>query len=265
MPRFLDDPAFSTNVFYPRREESPAPRGARDLAISVDGALLHARVHDVVPACSAVLLLFHGNGEVVADYDALAPLFARAGARLAVVDYRGYGRSTGAPTLRALLTDAPVVLEAVRAHLAAEGASPPIVVMGRSLGSACAAEIARSGSHGVAGFVIESGFSDLVAFARRRGVALDAVAEDDLEALCPLRKLGSSTAPLLVLHGAEDRLIVPAEGRAVFEASGAHDKRLVMIPGRGHNDLSFHPLYWDELTAFIARAARHGDGPSRWS
>jgi pimeloyl-ACP methyl ester carboxylesterase len=91
--------------------------------------------------------------------------------------------------------------------------------------------------------------------ARRRGVAVERVADEDLEVLCPLRKLAGSRTPLLVLHGAADTLIAPEEGRAAFEASGAEDKRLVLVDGRGHNTVSHHPLYWEELAAFLRRVA----------
>jgi hypothetical protein len=254
MPRFLDDPALSANVFFPRPDASPPPPGARDVFIPVDGARLHARLHPAQRPAAA-LLLFHGNGEVVADYDEAASLFERAGARLAVVDYRGYGESSGAPSLGTLLSDARPVVDALAPQLTHEGRRLPLIVMGRSLGSAAAAELARAAPACGAGFVLESGFSDLLAFARRRGVRLDAVAEEDLQALCPKRKLAACNAPLLVLHGAEDTLIAPAEGVANHEASAARDKRLVLIPGRGHNDLSFHPRYWEELGAFVARVA----------
>lgn len=251
MSRFLNDPALSTNVFFPRPDARPAPPGARDLEIAVDGAVLHARVHDGGAAPRAAILLFHGNGEVVPDYDGHAALFAQAGAKLAVVDYRGYGRSTGAPSLRTLLTDAPAVVAALAPHLA----PLPLVIMGRSLGSVCAAEIARLRLPSVTAIILESGFSDLMAFARRRGVTLDRVEEADLEALCPLRKFATSSLPLLVLHGAEDRLIVLEEGRAAYQASASQDKHLAVIPSRGHNDLSYHPLYWEALAAFVARIA----------
>jgi fermentation-respiration switch protein FrsA (DUF1100 family) len=103
--------------------------------------------------------------------------------------------------------------------------------------------------------VFESGFSDLTGVARRRGITVDHVAEEDLEILCPLRKLARSRTPLLVLHGEDDTLIAPEEGRAAYEASGAEDKRFVLVPGRGHNNVSLHSVYWEELAAFFRRAA----------
>ena len=252
MTRFFDDPAFETDLFFPSADDRPAPPGARDLALpALGGAFLHARVHAGPASPRVAVVLFHGNGEVVADWDDAAPRFAAVGARLAVVDYRGYGRSTGTPSLRALLGDARPAALALLPYLVGEGGVPlPVLVMGRSLGSACAAEIARSLPRFAAGFVFESGFSDLRAFARRRGVSVGAIEEADLAALCPLRKLAASRAPLLVLHGAADRSIDPAEGRAAHAASGARLKRLVIVPGRGHNDVGADPLYDQALGAF---------------
>ncbi len=92
---------------------------------------IHLRQHRL-PDALARVLFFHGNGEVVADYDDVAPKFAAAGAELWVADYRGYGQSEGVPTLRTLINDAHLIVAAV---------GGPLVVMGRSLGSAAAAEL----------------------------------------------------------------------------------------------------------------------------
>jgi alpha-beta hydrolase superfamily lysophospholipase len=251
----LDHPVIARTIFFPRPDFSPPPPGARDVLLEVTpGMHLHGRVHDARSAV-AVVVLFHGNGEVISDYDAAAPLFARAGGALAVVDFRGYGRSEGEPSLRHLVGDARPALDGLLHDLARAGETRPVVVMGRSLGSACAVEAVRAVPQLVAGLVFESGFSDLTGLARRRGVTVERVTEEDLEVLCPLRKLARSPTPLLVLHGAEDTLLVPEEGRAAFAASAAKDKRLVLVPGCGHNTVSHHPLYWEELAAFLRRVA----------
>jgi alpha-beta hydrolase superfamily lysophospholipase len=249
----LDHPVIARTIFFPRPDFSPPPPDARDVMLEVErGVHLHARVHDA-PGAVAVVVLFHGNGEVVSDYDATATRFAQAGGALAVVDFRGYGRSEGEPSLRHLVGDARPAFEGLVGDLRRAGDARPIVVMGRSLGSACAVEVARAVPELVSGLVFESGFSDLTGVARRRGVTVEQVAEEDLEVLCPLRKLARSRTALLVLHGAEDSLIVPEEGRAAFEASVAEDKRFVLVPGRGHNTVSHHPLYWQELASFLRR------------
>lgn len=252
MASLLDHPEASASAFYPRSSFTPPPEGARDLLLPVaPGVRLHARLH---PAGAAVahIVLFHGNGEVVSDYDDLAALFARAGAALSIIDYRGYGRSEGAPTLRALLADARPAYEGVRAALAPP---LPVVIMGRSLGSACAAELSASLPEPPAGVIFESGFSDVGRFAVRRGLSPHLVTAEDAGTLGPLHKLARSRAPLLVLHGEKDDLIPASEGRAAYDASGAADKQIALIPGRGHNDLALHPLYWEAMSAFLQRIA----------
>ncbi len=99
MRSMFDDPEFNGRLFFPQRVESRCPPDAIDLRASVKGATLHLRWHHAVPDAPTVLL-FHGNGETVADYDHAAPSYARHGMNLAVVDYRGYGRSVD-PGVRA--------------------------------------------------------------------------------------------------------------------------------------------------------------------
>ena len=69
----FDSREFNERLFFPRPDTTPPPLGATDQLI--DG--LHVRVHD---AGLPTLLLFHGNGEVVADYDDQAVQFAAADA-----------------------------------------------------------------------------------------------------------------------------------------------------------------------------------------
>jgi pimeloyl-ACP methyl ester carboxylesterase len=242
----FDSGDFNDALFYPRRDWRPPPAGAVDLHVEGE-ATLHLRWYG--PEGLPTLLLFHGNGEVVSDYDAIAEMFAHAGARLAVVDYRGYGRSAGSPTLRAVIADATRTLTTMRA---AAGGS--LVVMGRSLGSACAAELYGAMPEGVVGFVYESGFVDLAGLIRRRGMeAPRQIDAPDLAMFDPVPKLARGTRPFLVLHGAEDALIPAREAEKAFAAAGTKDKDLVLVPDRGHNDLMTSRIYWDALRGFLAR------------
>lgn len=249
----LDSREFNDRLFYPRSDVSAGPEGSVDFFIGVPGARLHARLHDA-PHAQTSVLFFHGNGEVVSDYDHVAPSFAAIGASLAVVDYRGYGLSTGRPTLRSAVLDAAPALRAVHERLTRERQLElPLVVMGRSLGSACAAELYGLAAPEVSGFVLESGFTDLTGLVLRRGLpAPPAFDEDERDAFDPLPKLRRGSRPLLVLHGAADQLVPAHEGRAAFEAAGTDNKKLVLIDGRGHNDISGSPRYWQALADFFA-------------
>jgi pimeloyl-ACP methyl ester carboxylesterase len=104
--------------------------------------------------------------------------------------------------------------------------------------------------------ILESALFDLRGLIERRGLAPPASFTDDERATFePATKLSLGQLPLLVLHGDRDDLIVPAEAHAALAAAATPDadKTLVMIPRRGHNDVSAASSYWTALAAFVAR------------
>ena len=86
------------------------------------------------------------------------------------VDYRGYGRSTGIPTLTAIMRDGLSVFEYMTSWLVGRGVVGPIVVMGRSLGSAPVLEIAYHNEERIAGLIIESGFAYIIPLLNLMGI-----------------------------------------------------------------------------------------------
>jgi alpha-beta hydrolase superfamily lysophospholipase len=251
MPSLFDSPGFNQTLFYPRADLSPAPSGSRDVAVPVPGGVLNLRIHSA-PSARFALLLFHGNGETAPDYDGAASLFARCGAALAVMDYRGYGRGEGEPVYRSTLkTDVRAAVEALAACDAR-----PIVIMGRSLGSACLAELYPDPPPRAAGFIWESGFTDLAALIRRRGLEPPgSFPPEDLADFDPVPRLRQGQLPFFALHGAEDIHISPSDSRTACEAAGGSRKRMVLIPGKGHNDLSASPRYWQAIADFLSELA----------
>lgn len=247
LPSLFDAALFNNLLFYPRRDRSPAPRGARDAFVEVEpGVQLHLRRHQR-PDARAVCLLFHGNGEVVADYDDAVDRFAEVDLALAVVDYRGYGQSSGTPTLRSMIQDVRPCFDA----FAAEAGDRPIVVMGRSLGGICAAFLSAERLPGVVGFIFESAASDLLGVVRRRGVPEVLLSAQDRATFDPILRAQRCQLPALVLHGAQDELIHPDEARSLYAALGSARKELVWVDGRGHNDLSLSPAYWAAIHNFV--------------
>ncbi len=122
-----------------------------------------------------VLLFFHGNGEIVADYDEMAPVYTRMGINFLPVDYRGYGRSTGSPTITAMMADSHRILGFTEEFLHERGYRGPVIVMGRSLGSASALELASRYEDRIAGLIIESGFARTGPLLQLLGVNLKAI------------------------------------------------------------------------------------------
>lgn len=242
----LDRPEVLAVLFHPRRDGG-LPRltsGTFNVRIPVDGDVhVGGRVFAARPG-APVILYFHGNGEIASDYDAIAPLYLRLGLTLFVVDYRGYGTSDGHPTATTLINDAWAVYEQAPAVLAGRGIDVGgLYLMGRSLGSAAALEIAarvaaESSEHsGPRGLILESGFAYTFPLIERIGFGRPADADEARHGFGNLEKMARIDLPTLVIHGESDWIIPVSDGIALFEACPAADKQLVTVPGAGHNDL----------------------------
>lgn len=212
---------------------------------------LGARFHPRTGA-SPNILLFHGNGEVAGDYDEIAADYLGAGAGLVVVDFRGYGRSGGEPRFSSMVSDARAAAAWLRPELAARGYAGPLFVMGRSLGTHCALELAAVDAAGFAGLIVESGSGELERLARFAGLDPGAPAVRDLIERHDA-KLRAISLPLLAIHGERDELIPLADARALVERLGSAHKQLVVIPGAGHNDLWWRgrQRYFAVLAGFV--------------
>jgi len=260
MTTLFESPQLNDRLFFPRREITPPPPGARDEMMAVaPGIRLHCRIY-AAGQPRFRLLYFHGNGEVIADHDAVFPAFARLGARWIVCDYRGYGRSEGRPTLPHALSDAVSLFEA----FSAVDDPLPLAVMGRSLGSAPAIEVGVRFPEAVAALVIESGYADPLGLARRRGLPVEGVPPAVAEPYDNAGKIRRVRCPLLVMHGALDRLIEPAEARLNFrQAARSIRKELVILEGVGHNDILSAPQngYFRTLDRFFGQALPRPGSP----
>jgi alpha-beta hydrolase superfamily lysophospholipase len=256
-PHRLDRPEIRSRLFHPRADHGACPAGARDLHLPVGaGVSLGARLFSGRPE-APTLLFFHGNGEIVADYDDVGPHFAYAGINFLAVDYRGYGRSEGLPSAGTLLTDARAAWEGVREWLTTQRYAGPLLVGGRSLGSAPALELAAAfGTQGVAGLLVESGFARTMLLMRVLGIDPEALGLDEADGFGNLDKIRGWGGPVLVIHGGRDRLIPPQEGRDLFAAAGSRDKRLLVIPQADHNSvLAFGLDAYLEGVAGLGRSA----------
>ena len=139
----LDIPPILEVMFHPRPDWRPPPDGASDHRLPTpDGINLAGRLYPHEQA-SPSILFFHGNGEVASDYDTAAHLYNEIGINLFVADFRGYGQSEGTSTISNMVSDSHAVLDGFTNLLRGEGRrTGPLFVMGRSLGSYSAVELA---------------------------------------------------------------------------------------------------------------------------
>jgi pimeloyl-ACP methyl ester carboxylesterase len=256
----LDVPEVLLRLFHPRPELNTADLQppARDLLIPVaDNAVVGARFHPAA-ASAPTILFFHGNGEIVADYDELAPFYRRQGINFFPVDYRGYGRSSGHPTVSAMMRDCHAVYAFARQWLPEMGYQGPLMVMGRSLGSAPALELAAAYPGEVGALIVESGFAYAGPLLQLLGVDLAAIGFQKIAGFRQVDKIRAYRGPTLIIHAEHDHIIPMSDGQALHDASEATDKTLLKIPHANHNDILLQGFaaYMAAIQALAARISR---------
>lgn len=255
----LEHPAVQTALFHPRPDWNPPPAAARDLEVEVEpGVRLPLRFHLGAPEAGAVnILFFHGNGEVAADYDELAPRFHQAGLNLVVAEYRGYGRAEGQPTVRTMIRDAHQLLPLVRETLLAQGKSGYLAVMGRSLGSVPAIDLAAAADPTlVDGLIIESGIAQTIPLLLGLGVDVGACGlESEADGFCNVQKIGLFTKPTYILHAQHDQIIPVTLAESLQAFSGAQNKEFQLVPGADHNNIiaKVGDLYFEAIARFCRK------------
>lgn len=254
---YADQPHFLQMLFYPRPDFTPPPAYAFDLlAETGDKVKVAARFYSKSEQWPWILY-FHGNGEVAADYDDLACLYLEQNINLVVADYRGYGLSGGTPSFTRLIADAHLLYEAIKNELEKRNYRSDLFVMGRSLGSISALELACHYQETLRGLIIESGFSSINRLIYHLGIDKPNKSLDTIENEC-LKMIASIKIPALVIHGESDVLVLPEEGQRVYNALGSQDKEILIIPRAGHNDIIVRdiPKYFGAVKSFIEKGRR---------
>jgi len=250
----LDRPEILQVMFHPRSEaRNGPPAQAQDIDIQVDpGVSIGCRLF-TADKQAPVILFFHGNGEIVTDYDDIGPRYIDEGVNFLAADYRGYGWSGGTPSVVSLIGDARTLFKSVTGWLAEHGYTGKIFVMGRSLGSACAIDLALEFQETVSGLILESAFAETIPLMRTLGLDLTAMDITEKDCFGSLDKIGRITTPTYILHGQRDSLIPLRHAQQLHAASGARTKELQIVPGADHNTVIAMAgiLYFQAIRGFI--------------
>jgi fermentation-respiration switch protein FrsA (DUF1100 family) len=192
-----------------------------------------------------VVLYFHGNGGSLAHRVARFRRLIDDGTGLVALSYRGYGGSDGWPSEDGLIADG-------RATYAFARASYPdakIVLWGESLGSGVA--VALAAETDVAAVILEAPFTSAadVAFSAYPFIPVRLLMKDQFRSDA---RIGKVTAPVLIMHGARDRIVPFRLGQQLF-ALANEPKQFVRFADGGHEDLD----RYDHLAAARAFIAQH--------
>lgn len=254
----MDRPEITQLLFHPIKvAPNTPPEGSIDFSVPVD--------QDVTIACRMyhhslerpTLIFFHGNGEIIPDYDEVGPWYVGEQMNFLVAEYRGYGWSTGTPLTSTLLPDSNAVFLSTYDWLRGQGYTGVVFVMGRSLGSAAAIDVALNHSDLVTGLIIESGFARTLPLAKTLGIDLESMGIGEGQLFNNSVKIAQFTKPTFILHGQYDQLIPLWQAETLQAESGAKSKEFQIIPGADHNSLIAvaGALYFQAIRKFVEKAA----------
>lgn len=191
------------------------------------------------------ILYFHGNAGSLKDWGfAAAELAEKTGWSVWIMDYPGYGKSTGPlPKTEERLIAAG---RRIRAEIEKTGSTMPLVLFGRSLGSGIAVNLAHEARPD--GLILETPYRSIAKLGHELFPILpEFFSRFDLNCEILLPNLGST--PVLIFHGTEDEVIPVRHGN--FLAQLMPQFRLVTIPGGKHNNLPQYSQYWSSMLDFL--------------
>lgn len=250
-------------LLYPARHvsrlEPPAGCAERTFAglgVRLSGWHCRAGAH----ARNITLVYLHGIADNRDSAAGIADRFLHLGYDFVAYDSRGHGRSEGDVCSYGFFEK-----EDLRRVIDQAGAND-VIVMGHSLGAAVALQAAPIEPK-IRGVIAVSTFSDLrtVAIERAAGLYFPSFAigwafertevqgHFAVDEASPLRAASSIRAPVLLVHGAQDRNTPPAHSERVLDAlRGA--KRLIVVPNAGHNDV-LRAEVWTEIHTWLRGVA----------
>lgn len=251
----LDHPYVTQVVFHPRPDWKKYPErpNVKNFQIPVEPNISIGGRFFIKDKTCPNILFFHGNGEIVSDYDDLGELYHRIDINFLPVDYRGYGNSTGTPSVSSMLKDAHAIFNFVKHWLEQHQHTGPLVVMGRSLGSASALELAYHYPHQLNGLIIESGFAFAGPLLELLGVDLKSIGFSEKIGFRNLEKIKSFDKPVLIIHAEFDHIIPFSDAIALFEACKSQQKQLIEISNADHNNIFYVGLstYMSAIQSFM--------------
>ena len=246
--------AFQRRMVFPgpSAEEPHCHRPGKYLVFEAPSGRKVHTVHFPAREGEPTVAVFHGNGETLASTVPLLEVLAREGLGAYGVEYPGYGpASSYSPSESALYEDAQAALDHLEQQMGVSRGQ--VVLMGRSLGTGVAVEMARRGYGGR--MILVSPFTSMPDVAARIFPYLfpRLLMRDRFDNLGKAPRIG---IPTLVIHGSEDKLVPMAMGRRLAET--IPNARLVVVEGGSHNDLlAEEPDIDPSAVVGFARPRRH--------
>jgi uncharacterized protein len=250
----LSTPEIEALLFQPPEgDHGICPANAEDVLFNiVPGVNLACRFYLSAPDAPTLIYYPCGRGSVD-SFSQMAASFTATGVNVLLTSWRGFGESTGVPSLSVIFPDVLELFARSCNWLSAQGYTDKIFVMGRSLGSVAAIEVAHKNGDSVKGLILESAFCDTLPLLSAMGVHIPMGEVTEEDGFQNLQKIAAIKIPTILFHGARDVHVPVSQAEKLQAASAAKSKQFFMIPGAEHFAVSQTggKLYFQTIKGFI--------------
>lgn len=229
-----------------------------------DGETLHAyllRPPNAALRKNITLLTFHGNAGNVGHRLPIGKVLSESlGCHVFMVEYRGYGHSTGSPSEDGLTIDGQTALDYVRNH--DELKKTKLVVYGQSLGGAVTVKLVQANQHvgDIAGVILENTFTSI-----RKLIPTVMPPAKFIASWChqkwgsdeSLAKITTTDLPILFLSGLKDEIVPPVMMKTLYDLCPTR-KVWKDFPNGDHNSTVAEPGYFDAIWSFLVQDVLEG-------
>ena len=265
-------------LIYPRgmppgsRTEVPTPAqfhmsNAESLELPTpDGETLHAyllRPPNTSLRKDITILSFHGNAGNIGHRLPIGKVLSESlGCTVFMLEYRGYGKSTGDPDEDGLTIDAQTALNYIRAQ--GDLKDTKLIIYGQSLGGAVAIKLVEDNQHqgDIAGVILENTFTSI-----RKLIPTVFPPAKFIARLCHQNWTSEETLPKITTHipflflsGLKDEIVPPAMMKVLYDVCKVRPKIWKTFDNGNHNSTVAEPGYFDAIWEFLAQDVQGGTG-----
>lgn len=203
---------------------------------SINGLFFHG-------ASDQVILYFHGNAGDLSGWQFVGEDFTNEGLNILIIDYRGYGKSSGSISENGFYEDGRAACEFLIREK--EFLAENIIVYGRSIGTGVAVDVASKSR--IAGLVLEAPYTSIPTLANEKFPYFFAGLLSRYK-FNNLNKINSVQCPVIFIHGDADELIPPHHSTTLYRKFEGR-KQMIVVKGGSHNDL----VEFEEYRHFLSR------------
>ncbi len=209
---------FDDRFYFPSKEWNKIGNVQyEEFYFNIDSDTLNAILMKPESIPLSSIIFYHGSGGNVSNYMFMTEPLVNAGYQVFMIDFRGYGKSTGTPTHLNIASDAQIIFNEIMEK--DEFENLPIIVYGASMGTQIATKIAKDNQSKISGLILDGtirSFTDmaLLSASEEQKPIIAQYVTSPYSAINDIKEI--ENLPKLFIHSKEDKVVPFTQGEAVF-------------------------------------------------